>query len=123
MTGSPILRAAMTAAFLALPGDAVADSPVVEDVSATAGADGWTFRVTVRHADAGWHHYADAWEVLAPDGSRLGIRELLHPHDNEQPFTRSLGGVAVPAAIDRVEVRARDSVHGWGEPVVFDLPR
>ena len=25
----------------------------------------WRFDVTVRHADAGWDHYADAWEVLA----------------------------------------------------------
>jgi hypothetical protein len=39
---------------------------------------------------------------------------LLHPHVNEQPFTRSLGNVKVPAGIDRVIIRARDSLHGWG---------
>ena len=43
--------------------------------------------VTVQHADTGWDHYADAWEVLAPDGTVLGTRTLLHPHTDEQPFT------------------------------------
>jgi hypothetical protein len=39
---------------------------------------------------------------------------LLHPHETEQPFTRSLGGVRVPAGIKAVDVRARDKVHGLG---------
>jgi len=52
--------------------------------------------------------------VLAPDGSVLGTRVLLHPHVEEQPFTRSLTGVAVPDGIATVTVRARDSQHGWG---------
>jgi hypothetical protein len=39
---------------------------------------------------------------------------LLHPHETEQPFTRSLGGVEVPEGIDRVILRANDSVHGLG---------
>lgn len=75
---------------------------------------GYRFDVTLRHADTGWDHYADAWEVLAPDGAVLGRRVLAHPHVNEQPFTRSLGGVRVPAGIDRVRIRAHDSVHGYG---------
>jgi hypothetical protein len=78
------------------------------------GADTYRFSVTVRHADEGWDHYADRWEVLAPDGTVLGVRTLHHPHVDEQPFTRSLSGVSVPAGIERVRVRARDSRHGWG---------
>ena len=74
----------------------------------------WRFDVTVRHADEGWEHYADRWEVLSPDGAVLGTRTLLHPHENEQPFTRSLTGVAIPTDIDEVEVRAGDSVHDFG---------
>lgn len=74
----------------------------------------WRFEVTVRHDDAGWDHYADRWEIVAPDGTVLGVRELAHPHVAEQPFTRSLGGVDVPTEIDRVMIRARDSVHGYG---------
>ncbi len=77
-------------------------------------AQGYRFDVTLRHADSGWDHYADAWEVLAPDGGLLAKRVLVHPHVNEQPFTRSLGGVKVPAGIDRVRIRAHDSVHGYG---------
>jgi hypothetical protein len=84
----------------------------------------YRFDVTVRHADAGWDHYADQWEVLAPDGTVLGSRTLYHPHVDEQPFTRSLSGVSIPATISRVTVRARDSVHGYGgKTFTVDLPR
>ena len=72
------------------------------------------FAVTVRHADEGWAHYANAWQVLTADGEVLATRTLRHPHVDEQPFTRSLGPVTIPLEIDRVRIRARDSVHEWG---------
>jgi hypothetical protein len=72
------------------------------------------FRVTVEHTDEGWSHYANAWEVVGPDGAVLATRELLHPHVGEQPFTRELRDVAVPLGVTRVRIRARDSVHGLG---------
>lgn len=74
----------------------------------------YSFSVTVRHDDEGWDHYADRFEILAPDGSILGTRVLAHPHENEQPFTRSLGAVAVPEGVSEVMIRAHDSVHGHG---------
>lgn len=86
-------------------------------VAASARATGervYTFSATVRHADAGWDHYADRWQVLTPDGTVLGERVLLHPHDSEQPFTRSLSGVAIPPEIEVVTIRAGDSVHDFG---------
>ncbi len=43
----------------------------------------------------------------------LGTRILHHPHVEEQPFTRSLGGVSVPVGVTSVWIEARDSVHGW----------
>lgn len=58
--------------------------------------------------------YADAFRVLGPDGTVLGIRELTHPHADEQPFTRSLGGVEIPEGVATVTVEARDSANGWG---------
>lgn len=72
------------------------------------------FRVQVRHADEGWEHYADRWEVLSPEGELLATRMLRHPHVDEQPFTRVLGPVAIPPELDRVRIRAGDSVHGLG---------
>jgi hypothetical protein len=72
------------------------------------------FSVTVRHADTGWEHYANRWEILDNSGNVIGVRELAHPHEHEQPFTRSLGNVAVPAGISEVVIRARDSVHQYG---------
>jgi len=72
------------------------------------------FSVTVRHADDGWDHYADGWEVRTLDGEILAVRELLHPHDDEQPFTRSLSGVKIPDGVNEVVIGARDSVHEYG---------
>jgi hypothetical protein len=86
----------------------------VLDVDVTAAAEGYRFEVTVGHADEGWEHYADRFEITTPDGAILGVRTLHHPHVDEQPFTRALSGVLVPPEFDRVVVRARDSVHGYG---------
>ncbi|NOR49764.1 MAG: hypothetical protein GQ530_01860 [Desulfuromonadales bacterium] len=80
------------------------------------------FDVTVRHDDSSWEHYANSWEILAPDGSILATRVLAHPHINEQPFTRSLSGVKIPAGTNQVKIRAHDSVHAFGgETMVVDL--
>jgi hypothetical protein len=72
------------------------------------------FDVTVRHADEGWEHYANRWEVLSPAGEILATRVLAHPHVNEQPFTRSLTNVSLPEDLSKVIVRAHDLVHGYG---------
>lgn len=85
------------------------------DAQISRAANGtYRFDVTLRHADEGWDHYADAWEVLSPDGTVLGTRTLLHPHVDEQPFTRSLSGVEIPEGVSEVRIRAHDSVHGYG---------
>ena len=94
----------------------------VEYVRAVQSADGaWTFHVTVRHPDTGWEDYADGWDVVTPDGQVLKAsaadpftRLLLHPHENEQPFTRSQSGVVVPDGVTTVTVRAHDLVDGFG---------
>jgi uncharacterized protein YijF (DUF1287 family) len=97
------------------PGIASGGEADVVAVEASRAPDGsWRFDVTLRHADSGWDHYADKWEVLSPDSKVLGRRVLAHPHVNEQPFTRSLSGVKIPESIARVRVRAHDSVHGYG---------
>lgn len=69
---------------------------------------------TIRHADEGWEHYADRFDVMTADGKVIGERILAHPHVEEQPFTRSLGGVAVPDGVMELRVRANDKVHGLG---------
>jgi len=93
---------------------AVAGPADVESVSVSAsGAGQYRFSVTVRHADEGWDHYANRWEVLTPDGTLLGTRTLYHPHVDEQPFTRELSGVSIPDNIKTVVVKAHDSVHGF----------
>jgi hypothetical protein len=81
------------------------------------------FDVTVRHDDEGWEHYANRWEVLSPDGELLATRELTHPHENEQPFTRSLNNVKIPSELHEVIVRAHDLKHEYGgREIVVELP-
>ncbi len=93
---------------------ALAGEADVVKASATKSGGAWRFDVTVAHADTGWDHYADKWDVMAPDGTVLGTRVLLHPHETEQPFTRSLSAVKIPADIREVTLRAHDKVHGYG---------
>jgi hypothetical protein len=89
-----------------------------------SGDNVYSFDVTVTHNDEGWEHYANKWDVVAPDGTILGTRILYHPHVQEQPFTRSLSGVTIPEGVPRVTIRAHDSVHGYGGKVMtVDLPQ
>ncbi|MEL6168311.1 MAG: hypothetical protein AAFR35_06445 [Pseudomonadota bacterium] len=90
-----------------------ADPAVIREVQAEATDRGWTFHVTIEHPDTGWGDYADGWRVEDADGNVLGFRELLHPHVNEQPFTRSLSGVVIPAGVTEVFIRARTNVTDW----------
>jgi len=101
------------ACFAASP--AVSEAPVIVDVQATHSGMGWRFDVTLSHPDSGWDHYADGWEVLDEQGNRLGYRKLLHPHVEEQPFTRSLSSVMVPDGVRRVYIRARCSRDLWSD--------
>ena len=98
---------------ICLAAPALADPPTVVDATARHTGAGWTVSVTLTHPDTGWDHYADGWRIEAPDGTELGFRELLHPHVSEQPFTRSLSGVALPEGLTEVRIRARCNADGW----------
>lgn len=110
------------AAFAA--GSALAGEADVVGVRVQRTAPGvYDFDVTVHSVDKGWKYYADAFEVLAPDGKLLGRRILLHPHEIEQPFTRELYGVRIPAGTRRVTVRARHKPKGYdGKTFEVSLP-
>ncbi|SDO24309.1 hypothetical protein SAMN05216196_104161 [Lutimaribacter pacificus] len=114
-------RLALPLALLATsPGiaPARADSPRIVSAEASRNGMGWRFDVTISHPDTGWDHYADGWEVTTPEGERLGMRKLHHPHVGEQPFTRSLSNVMVPDGLREVRIRARCSVDGWSDTAV-----
>ncbi|MEX0340280.1 MAG: hypothetical protein AB3N11_14725 [Arenibacterium sp.] len=99
--------------LVTLAGPAFADDPVVENATAQASGGTWRIDVTLSHPDTGWDHYADGWRVLDMQGNELGLRVLHHPHVNEQPFTRSLSGVTLPASVSEVQIQARCNVDGW----------
>ena len=95
---------------------ATSDQRFPDVVGVTVTADGGTFRfdVTVSSPYDTPERYADAWRVVAPDGTVLAVRELTHDHAAEQPFTRSLSGVVIPDDVTTVTVEGRDLLNGWG---------
>ena len=104
--------------------DAEQRHPDVIDVSVSAaGDDRFTFRVTVSSPYDTPQRYADAFRVMTDEGDTLGVRELLHDHASEQPFTRSLSGVTIAPDITRVVVQGRDQTYGYGgQTMTVSLP-
>ncbi len=85
---------------------------------------GWRAEVTLKHEDANWEHYADAWRIVDGKGHLYKTRVLFHPHINEQPFTRSLSNINIPSDKSIVYVEAHDKKHGWSKQrVKVDLTR
>lgn len=118
LTGCGWLTQMMDSAMTATQ-QANADVIYVRAVENEAGT--WTFHVTVQHPDTGWEDYADGWDVVMPDGTVIKpdpsapfTRLLLHPHVEEQPFTRSQSGIVIPADVTQVRVRAHDLMAGYG---------
>jgi hypothetical protein len=88
---------------------AIAHAGEADVIAATAkrNADG-TYRIdaTIKSRDTGWDYYAERFEVVTQDGKILATRVLLHPHEDEQPFTRELDNVKIPAGVTDIKVRA-----------------
>jgi hypothetical protein len=109
---------AMLAALPAWAGDADVTDVVIRQRDGLYDLD-----VTIRSNDTGWERYADRIEAVAPDGGVLGTRVLEHPHDDEQPFTRDLYQLRVPAGISHVTVRAHFKPTGYdGVTMTVALP-
>jgi len=121
MTG--VCAALLVVALLAAQGARAGEADVLE-VKSSCRETKCRFLVTVRHADEGWSHYANRWEVLDMEGNVLTTRVLAHPHVDEQPFARGKDWTEIPAEITRVRVRAHDSVHAYGgKEVEVELER
>ena len=86
-----------------------------------SGDNVWSFDVRLNHPDTGWEDYVDGWHVENANGEILGTRILLHPHETEMPFTRSLSGVTIPADITTVYIRTHDLVSGYSSQLL-ELP-
>ncbi|MDF1595633.1 MAG: hypothetical protein P1T08_06010 [Acidimicrobiia bacterium] len=121
-TGSPGANQTIPTSTTEMQGaDRCANVVAVEAVQAGDGT--YTFSVTVASPDEGWEKYADEWTVWTPEGTALGTRILEHPHETEQPFTRSLSGVPIPDGVTIVVVGARDSVEGYcGATIELAIP-
>lgn len=100
------------AASTAPGADGVPD--VVSAVATQEPGGTWSFSVTISSPYDSPERFADAWRLLDPEGVQLAERVLAHDHADEQPFTRSLSNVTIPAEVDVVTVEARDSRDGYG---------
>jgi hypothetical protein len=114
--------AALAALVLAGAGSTIVAEQKFPDVVKVSikprGANLFDFDVTVSSPYDTAQRYADAFRVIDRDGKVFGERILLHDHADEQPFTRDLHGVAIPAGIRTVVVQARDRKHGYGGKTV-----
>jgi hypothetical protein len=125
----PIIRVLLTMFVLMnISSNANAEDVDVIDVVITGGSSNikgqYRFSVTLKHADSGWDHYADKWQVVGAYGTVYGTRVLAHPHVNEQPFTRSLDRVEIPENIKQVTIRGGDNLDSkGGKTVTVDLPK
>lgn len=91
-------------------------------------ADG-TYRIdaTVKSRDRGWDYYADRIEAVTRDGKILGTRILVHPHEDEQPFTRELDQLKIPTGVKEIVVRAsmknaKPGEHKGDRTVTLTIP-
>ena len=89
--------------------------PEVVDARVYAKSDNrFNFDVTLSSPYDTPQRYADAFRVMSTEGVSFGERKLLHDHGGEQPFTRDLYGVVIPAGIDTVVIQGRDKKYGYG---------
>jgi hypothetical protein len=84
----------------------------------TSGADIFNFDVTVSSPYDTPQRYADAFRAMNKDGAIYGERILLHDHATEQPFTRDMYGVKIPAGLHLIVIQARDQKYGYGGKTV-----
>lgn len=92
--------------------------PDVISAEVTPNGDGYSISATLSSPYDTPERYADAFRVIGDDGVVYGVRELLHDHASEQPFTRSLGPLEIPAGVSTLTVEGRDRVYGWGGATV-----
>ena len=119
-TASILLLLTAWLGFATLP--SMAQSPNLEQrhpdvVSAKVtprGGNRFDFDVTVSSPYDTPQRYCDAFKVMDAKGKLLGERVLWHDHQTEQPFTRDLHGVLIPADLKRVTIQGRDQKHGYG---------
>ena len=119
----------LTATSTQSPTTSIANADVIFVRTIQSADESWVFQVTVSHPDTGWEDYADGWDILLPNGSKLTVnasdpftRLLVHPHVDEQPFTRNQRGIIIPENVTQVIVRAHDLVDGWGgQEITVDL--
>jgi hypothetical protein len=90
--------------------------PDVTDVKVRLARDGkqFDFDVTLSSPYDTRERYADAFRVSNGKGLNFGERILLHDHQDEQPFTRDLYEVDIPAGVKEVVVQGRDRKFGYG---------
>ena len=98
--------------FLFSANSFASDAEIVEVKAELTPAQKYNISVTLKHADTGWDHYANAWRIYSPDGKLIEERVLHHPHVKEQPFTRNLLGVRIPSELSEVIIVAACSDTG-----------
>lgn len=89
--------------------------PDVEEVEVSGSRESLDFSVTMTSPYDTPDRYADGMRVRSADGKSVyATKTLAHDHASEQPFTRPITGVRIPADVNEVVVEGHDQVSGWG---------
>ena len=64
----PLLLGLLLAMITASPAHAGEADVIGAEIKQT-GLDSYQVSATIQHADTGWDHYADGFEIVSPDGS------------------------------------------------------
>lgn len=88
------------------------EAEIIKAKAEFTSAQKFNISVTLKHADEGWEHFANAWRVYSSDGKLIGERVLHHPHVKEQPFTRTLLGLSIPSDVSEIKIVPVCSVTG-----------
>jgi hypothetical protein len=107
-----------TTATLATAADTQKYPDVLSARVRTSGSDVFDFDVTVSSPYDSPTRYADAFRARDKTGTVFGERILLHDHASEQPFTRDMYTVKIPASVKTVILEARDKAFGYGGKIV-----
>lgn len=106
--------------ILLLCANAQAQPPIIIKAEAIVQSNQlFDIAVTIEHDDTGWEHYANEWVIIVDDKKEVGKRTLYHPHVNEQPFTRYLRDIKIPADAKSIKVYAKCNKGHRSQPYVL----